>query len=368
MKYCPTADFFFVFLQSLIYEAVSMNVNIRALALVFLVLYLAGCGPDEARRRTILNVSYDPTRELYRDINTAFVADCEKRGLHGVRVEQSHAGSGKQARAVMDGLDADVVTLALGYDIDILAYYGHLMKTDWAKSFPNNSSPYYSTIVFLVRKCNPKAIHDWGDLVREGVTVVMPNPKTSGGARWNYLAAWYWAKHRHGGEESDETIMDYLVELFRHTPVLSTGARGATNTFIQQEMGDVLVSWENEALMSQNDRPQDGYEIVYPSISVKAEPPVAIVDISVDLHENRSLVESYIKYLYSDEAQRLVAKHFYRPWRSDVADREDMKRFKEIPMITVDDAFGGWMAAHAIHFGKGGTFETVMKRVTASQK
>ncbi len=344
-----------------------MKLNLKLLAPLLLAALLAGCGPDEARRHTILNVSYDPTRELYRDLNAAFISHCDDIGLHNVRVEQSHGGSGRQARAVMDGLDADVVTLALGYDIDILAHYGHLLKTDWATRLPNNSSPYYSTIVFLVREGNPKGIHDWGDLVKDGVTVVMPNPKTSGGARWNYLAAWHWAKGR-PGLSSDGDVMDYLVELFRHTPVLSTGARGATNTFIQQGMGDVLVSWENEALMSQNDHPMDGYEIVYPSVSIKAEPPVALVDMSVDLHENRALVEKYMEFLYSDQAQRLIAKHFYRPWKPSAAAPEDIARFKTIPMITVDKEFGGWMAAHAAHFAKGGTFEKVLKRATDDEE
>lgn len=319
----------------------------------------AGCGPEEGRERTLLNVSYDPTREFYQEINQAFVTQCASEGIHGVKLEQAHGGSGKQVRAVLDGLDADVVTLALGYDIDILAKYGKMLPADWASRLPNNSSPYYSTIVFLVRRGNPKTIRDWDDLVKPGVEVLTPNPKTSGGARWNYLAAWAWARRRFG---SDEGARSYLRELFRHVPVLDTGARGSTNTFVHQEKGDVLLAWENEALLAQRERVEAGYEIVYPSVSIKAEPPVALVDLCVDLHRNRGLAEKYLQFLYSDMGQRIAARHYFRPYRREPCVAEDLARFRDVLMVTIDDEFGGWMKAHEVHFANSGSFDEVMKK------
>lgn len=338
-----------------------MRISKRFLTMAAALLLLAGCGDgnQEKQARKLLNVSYDPTRELYQEINAAFVAQCTQEGLTGVSVEQSHGGSGKQARAVLDGLEADVVTLALGYDIDILAFQGHLLDEQWASRLPNNSTPYYSTIVFLVRKGNPKGIKDWDDLVKDGVEVITPNPKTSGGARWNYLAALAWGTRKYGSEKA---ALEYMSKLFRHVPVLDTGARGATNTFVKQRKGDVLIAWENEALLSCRENPDDGLEIVWPSLSIKAEPPVALVDSSVDMHGNRSLAENYLKFLYSDAGQEIVARHFYRPTKPSAALPEDLARFRDMPMVTIDEEFGGWVSATAQHFASGGTCDQAMKK------
>ncbi len=323
------------------------------------LLSFFGCSDsEEPSALSLLNVSYDPTRELYQALNKAFVEQCDHEGLSGVVVEQSHGGSGKQARAVLDGLEADVVTLALGYDIDVLCSQGHLIPADWQSRLPHNSSPFYSTIVFLVRRGNPKGIADWGDLIHDGVEVITPNPKTSGGARWNYLAAWAWAERKYGSEAAAQ---DFLATLFSHVPVLDTGARGATNTFIQQGKGDVLLAWENEALLVLRDYPDQGCEIVHPSLSIRAEPPVALVDANADAHGSRSLAEKYLNFLYTDTAQAIGAAQFYRPIRPEAAAAEDMARFRPLAMVSIDD-FGGWSAAHAKHFAADGIYDHLPRK------
>ena len=303
---------------------------------------------------TLLNVSYDPTRELYRDLNKAFV----KHQAEPVTVKVSHAGSSKQARAVLDGLNADVVSLALAYDIDVLAEKGHLLSPDWQKRLPDNSAPYTSTIVFLVHKGNPKAIKDWGDLVKEGVQVITPNPKTSGGARWNYLAAWGWALRQNDNDQTKAQA--YLRQLFQHVPVLDSGARGATTTFTEKGIGDVLLAWENEAFMSIKDA-SDKFELVVPSVSILAEPPVAVVDKNVDANGTRSVAEAYVKFLYTPEAQEIIAKNFYRPRSADVAKKYEAK-FPKVALFTVDEVFGGWAKAQKTHFEDGGTFDQIQAK------
>ena len=304
----------------------------------------------------LLNVSYDPTRELYQDFNQAFATHWKGKAGESVTVEQSHGGSGKQARSVIDGLEADVVTLALAYDIDAIAEKGKLLPENWQSRLPNNSSPYTSTIVFLVRKGNPKGIKDWGDLVKPGVEVITPNPKTSGGARWNYLAAWAWAKKNQG---SDEKAQAFVTELFKHVPVLDSGARGSTNTFVQRQIGDVLLAWENEAFLSINELGPDQVEIVVPSLSILAEPPVAIVDKTVDKKGTRSVAQAYLEYLYSPEGQKIAAKHYYRPRDAQHADPADIARFPKLELVTIDDAFGGWKKAQKAHFDDGGIFDQI---------
>jgi sulfate transport system substrate-binding protein len=304
----------------------------------------------------LLNVSYDPTREFYKDYNAAFVEYWQATNGQTVVVDQSHGGSGKQARSVIDGLDADVVTLALAYDIDAIARVGRLLPTNWQSRLPNNSAPYTSTIVFLVRYGNPKKIHDWPDLLKPGVSVITPNPKTSGGARWNYLAAWAWARANKGGDEGART---FVADLFQHVPVLDSGARGATVTFAQRNMGDVLLAWENEALLACREFADRKFEIVTPSRSIRAEPPVALVDKVVDRHGTRQLAEAYLLYLYSPEGQRLAAKHGYRPVHPEFADPADLKRFADVSMATVEEDFGGWAAAQHTHFDDGGVFDQI---------
>ncbi len=307
----------------------------------------------------LLNVSYDPTREFYKAYNVAFAKYWQATNGQTVVIDQSHGGSGKQARSVIDGLDADVVTLALAYDIDAIARLGNLLATNWQSRLPNNSAPYTSTIVFLVRSGNPKGIHDWSDLLKPGVSVITPNPKTSGGARWNYLAAWAWARANQGG---DTGARAFLTALFRRVPVLDSGARGATVTFAQRNMGDVLLAWENEALLACQEFADRKFEIITPSLSIRAEPPVALVDQVVDRHGTRKLAEAYLLYLYSPEAQRLAAKHGYRPSRPEGVPLADLKCFADVPMVTVDKDFGGWAAAQHTHFDDGGIFDQISAR------
>ncbi len=307
---------------------------------------------------TILNVSYDPTRELYKDFNTAFAEKWKTDTGETVTIQTSHGGSGKQARSVIDGLDADVVTLALEADIDAIAKETGKIPADWKSKFENNSAPYTSTIVFLVRKGNPKGIKDWGDLVKDDIQVITPNPKTSGGARWNFLAAWAWARQANGGD--DAKAQEYVANLFKHVPVLDTGARGATTTFVQRGLGDVLLAWENEAYLSLEELGPDSFEIVTPSISIKAEPPVALVDGNVDAKGTRKVAEAYLQYLYSDVGQKIAAKHYYRPFKPEVADPKDIARFAEVKLSTIDE-FGGWKEAQPKFFGDGGVFDQIYK-------
>ena len=303
---------------------------------------------------TLLNVSYDPTRELYQAINSAFVNDWKANTGDTLEIQQSHGGSGKQARAVIDGLEADVVTLALAHDIDAIADKG-LLEKDWQQRLPSNSSPYTSTIVFLVRKGNPKGIKDWGDLVKEGVSVITPNPKTSGGARWNYLAAWAWAERQYGDDEAK--VKDYITRLYKNVPVLDSGARGSTTTFVQRGLGDVFLSWENEAFLAQKEFGADQFEIVVPSLSILAEPPVAVVDKNVDRKGTRQAATAYLEFLYTAQGQRLAGEHFYRP--SDPAVAAQFKeRFAKINLISIGD-LGGWAAAQQKHFADGGIFDQI---------
>jgi sulfate transport system substrate-binding protein len=303
----------------------------------------------------LLNVSYDPTRELFRDIDAAFARDWREKTGKGMTVGMSHGGSGKQARSVAEGLPADVVTLALAYDVDMLADRG-LVAKDWQTRFPYNASPYTSTIVFVVRKGNPKQIHDWPDLIRPGISVITPNPRTSGGARWNFLAAWGYARRLPGG--SEESARDYMAELFRHVPVLDTGARGATNTFAQRGIGDVLIAWESEALLARQSIGEDKVQIVIPSVSILAEPPVAVVDANVDIHGTRKAAEAYLAFLYSAEGQEIGATHFYRPRLPEVAARHRVE-FPDVNTFTIADIAGDWKAAQKKFFADGGLFDQV---------
>ncbi|WP_411037164.1 sulfate ABC transporter substrate-binding protein [Shinella sp. BYT-45] len=309
---------------------------------------------------TLLNVSYDPTRELYKDFNAAFAAHWKAETGEDVTIQQSHGGSGKQARAVIDGLEADVVTLALESDINAIAENTNKIAKDWRTRLPNNSSPYTSTIVFLVRKGNPKGIHNWGDLVKDDVQIVTPNPKTSGGARWNYLAAWAWANEEFGGDQ--EKIKAYIAELFKRAPVLDTGARGSLTTFAQRQIGDVLLAWENEAYLAGAEFGEDAFDIVAPPISILAEPPVAVVDGNVDAKGTRKQAEAYLNYLYTEEGQNIAAKHFYRPSKRDVVKPELLQQLPDIKLVTIDDPiFGGWAKAQPEHFGDGGVFDQIYK-------
>jgi sulfate transport system substrate-binding protein len=309
--------------------------------------------------KTLLNVSYDPTREFYKEFNEAFTADYKAKTGETVTVNQSHGGSGKQARAVIDGLDADVVTLALAGDIDQIAKATKKIPEDWAKRNPNNSSPYTSTIVFIVRKGNPKGIKDWGDLTKEGTAVITPNPKTSGGARWNYLAGWAWALKNNGGDEAK--AKEYIANLYKNVPVLDTGARGSTTTFAQREIGDVLISWENEAFLVLKEFGADKFEVVVPSLSIKAEPPVSIVDENAKAKGTTKEAEAYIAFLYSPTGQKLAAKHFFRPTDPTSADPADLARFPKLELVTIDDTFGGWGAAQKKHFAEGALFDQLYK-------
>lgn len=306
--------------------------------------------------RTLLNVSYDPTRELYQDFNKAFVQYWKDKTGEDVAIQQSHGGAGKQTRAVIDGLEADVLTLALSYDIDQIAERARLLPKDWQSRLPNNSLPYTSTIVFLVRKGNPKAIKNWDDLTKEGVSVITPNPKTSGGARYNYLAAWAFAEKSFG---SKDAAKDFVKKLYKNVPVLDSGARGSTTTFIQRGIGDVLITWENEGFLALKEYGPSEYEIVVPPVSIKAETPVTVVDKIVDKNGTRDLAEAYLQYLFSPVGQKLAAKHFYRPSQPEHAAPEDLKRFPQLELFTVDKQFGGWAKAQAEHFNDGGTFDQI---------
>ena len=310
-------------------------------------------GAAQAGQATLLNVSYDPTRELYQEFNAAFAAQWKAKSGEDLTVRQSHGGSGKQARAVIDGLDADVVTLALAYDIDAIAAHG-LLPADWQRRLPHASSPYTSTIVFLVRKGNPKGLRDWKDLVRPGIEVVTPNPKTSGGARWNYLAAWGYALRQPGGNET--SAREFVARLYQNVKVLDSGARGATTTFVERGIGDVLIAWENEAYLAVKELGPDKVEIVTPSVSILAEPPVAIVDKVVDRHGTRKLATAYLEYLYSPQGQEIAAKNYYRPRDAKVAARY-AGTFAPVKLFTVDEVFGGWQKAQKLHFADGGVFD-----------
>ncbi len=321
----------------------------------------------------LLNVSYDPTRELYKEFNVEFAAHWKEKTGQSLTINQSHGGAGKQARAVIDGLPADVVTLALAYDIDAIGERAGLLPADWQSRLPYNSSPYTSTIVLLVRKGNPKNIHDWDDLLQPGVEVITPNPKTSGGARWNYLAAWAFVLQSELGDlaklddpahaeevaAAEEKARAFVSELYTHVPVLDSGARGSTNTFVQRGIGDVFLSWENEAFLAINELGPDKFEIVVPSVSILAEPPVTLVDKNVDRHGTRAVAQAYLEYLYSPVGQRLAAKHYYRPNKPEYADPADLARFPEVTLITVDEVFGGWQAAQKKHFNDGGVFDKI---------
>ena len=315
-------------------------------------------GPVSASS-TLLNVSYDPTREFYKAFDAAFAEKWRAETGETVQINTSHGGSGKQARAVIDGLDADVVTLALAADIDAIAKAGRLSPA-WQKRLANNSTPYSSTIVFLVRKGNPKQIRDWDDLVKPGIQVITPNPKTSGGARWNYLAAWAYGAAKSNGDE--RKAQAFVTSLYRNVPVLDTGARGATTTFVQREIGDVLIAWENEAFLALEELGKDQFEIVVPSLSIKAEPPVAVVDANVDRKGTRKLAEAYLDFLYAPVGQKLAAKHFFRPTKPEFADPADLTRFPKLNMVSIDDPqFGGWAKVQAQHFAEGGIFDQIYK-------
>jgi sulfate/thiosulfate transport system substrate-binding protein len=331
--------------------------HIAAIA-AFGTLVAAQAAPAAAADMTLLNVSYDPTRELYDDYNKAFLKHWQAKTGKKLAIRQSHGGSGKQARTVIDGLQADVVTLALAGDIDALATQGKLLPANWQGRLPHNSAPYTSTIVFVVRKGNPKGIKDWGDLVKPGVSVITPNPKTSGGARWNYLAGWAWALKQPGGSESIAT--EYVRKLFRNVPVLDTGARGSLTTFAQRGIGDVFISWENEAILAVKEIGADKFQIVVPSISILAEPPVAVVDKVALRRGTADVARAYLEYLYSKEGQEIVARHYYRPRDPAVAARY-ASLFPKVNLVTIAD-FGGWAAAHQKHFADGGVFDQIYRR------
>jgi sulfate transport system substrate-binding protein len=327
----------------------------KGFVLVITAVLLAA-GSLQAAEVTLLNVSYDPTRELYAEFNAAFAREWQKKSGDTVTVQQSHGGSGKQARAVIDGLEADVVTLALAGDIDAIAEKAKLIPADWQKRLPHNSSPYTSTIVFLVRKGNPKGIKDWNDLVRPGVSVITPNPKTSGGARWNYLAAWGYALKQNKGDEAK--AKEFVTALFKNVPVLDSGARGSTTTFVQRGLGDVFISWENEAFLAIKEFGADKFEIVAPSLSILAEPPVTVVDKVVDKRGTRKVAEAYLEYLYSPEGQEIAGRNFYRP-RLEAAAKKYEKQFPKINLFTIDEVFGGWKKAQQAHFNDGGVFDQI---------
>ena len=326
----------------------------RSLLLTLMALLIAGS--TLAAQVTLLNVSYDPTRELYVEFNEAFAKHWQAKTGDTVTVQQSHGGSGKQARAVIDGLEADVVTLALAGDIDAIAEKAKLLPPDWQKRLPHNSSPYTSTIVFLVRKGNPKGIKDWNDLVKPGVSVITPNPKTSGGARWNYLAAWGYAVKQPGGNEAK--AKDFVTALFKNVPVLDSGARGSTTTFVQRGIGDIFISWENEAFLAVKEFGADKFEIVVPSVSILAEPPVTVVDKVVDKRGTRKVAQAYLEYLYSPEGQEIAGKNFYRPRLAEVAKKYE-KQLPKINLFTIDEQFGGWKQAQEKHFKDGGIFDQI---------
>lgn len=321
-----------------------------------LTIALLAQAPGLAHSQTLLNVSYDPTRKLYRELNEAFIAKQAETGKGTLSIRQSHGGSGKQARSVIDGLDADVVTLALAYDIDAIAERGILPK-DWQARLPHNSSPYTSTIVFLVRKGNPKQLRDWDDLVRADVEVITPNPKTSGGARWNYLAAWAYGLEKNAGDA--DKAKDFVRRLYQRVPVLDTGARGSTTTFVERGVGDVLLAWENEAFLALKELGPDKFDIVVPSLSILAEPPVALVDTNVDKKGTRDIAQAYLEFLYTPQAQDIIARNYYRPADESVAQRY-AAQFPSVRLVRIDDpVFGGWQKAQPEHFGDGGTFDQI---------
>ncbi len=310
--------------------------------------------------KTLLNVSYDPTRELYKAINEAFAADWKaKHNGEVITINQSHGGSGKQARAVIDGLKADVVTLALAGDIDAIASKGKLLPEDWAKRLPHNSVPYSSTIVFLVKKGNPKGIKDWGDLTQQGLQVITPNPKTSGGARWNYLAAWAWASKANGGDEAK--IKNFIADLYRNVPVLDTGARGSTTTFAERGIGDVLISWESDAFLALDEFGADKFEIVVPSLSINAETPVAVINENAKANGNEEVAKAYLDFLYTPEAQKIAAHQHYRPSDPTAADPADLAKLPKVELVNIDNAFGGWKKAQATYFADGAIFDQLYK-------
>mgnify|MGYP002347195854 FL=1 len=325
----------------------------RAAAVIVAGLF---AGSAWAADVSLLNVSYDPTRELYSEYNKAFSAAYQKDTGKSVEIKQSHGGSGSQARAVIDGLQADVVTLALAYDIDAIAKKDLIVK-NWQARLPQNSSPYTSTIVFLVRKGNPKAIKDWDDLVKPGIDVITPNPKTSGGARWNYLAAWGYALKKYGSEDK---ARDFVANIYKNVPVLDTGARGSTMTFVERGVGDVLLAWENEAFLAVKEFGKDKFEIVAPSVSILAEPPVTVVDTVADKKGTRAVAEAYLKYWYSKEGQEIAARNFYRPRDAEIAKKYD-SWFAKVELFTIDDVFGGWTKAQTEHFTEGGVFDKIYK-------
>lgn len=326
-----------------------------SLLIAILILPISSWAADIS----LLNVSYDPTRELYQDFNTAFAKHWKAKTGDNLTIKQSHGGSGKQARSVIDGLQADVVTLALSYDIDEIGAKGRLIPKDWQKRLPHNSSPYTSTIVFLVRKGNPKKIKDWEDIVKPGVAVITPNPKTSGGARWNYLAAWAYALKNNNNDESK--AKEFVGKLFKNVPVLDTGARGATTTFVERGIGDVLLAWENEAFLAQKELGPDKFEIVVPSLSILAEPPVTVVDKVVDKRKTRAVATAYLEYLYTEEGQEIAAQNYYRPTLESVAKKYESK-FPKVNLIKIDEVFGGWQKAQKTHFADGGTFDEIYQK------
>jgi sulfate/thiosulfate-binding protein len=331
-----------------------MRITLKTLALSLALLL--GCAARARAEVTLLNVSYDPTRELYQAYNDAFARYWKQKTGEVVTIKQSHGGSGKQARSVIDGLEADVVTLALAYDVDAIHEKAGLLPRDWQKRLPENSAPYTSTIVFVVRKGNPKKIKDWDDLVRPGLKVITPNPKTSGGARWNYLAAWGWALGKFGGDESK--VRNYIVSLFKNVPVLDSGARGSTTTFGQRGIGDVLIAWENEAFLLDKELGKDKFEIVAPTVSILAEPPVSVVDKVAAAHGTSKVAAAYLEHLYSDEAQEIIARNYYRP-RNPVVARKYANLFPKIKLFTVDQVFGGWQKAQKSHFDDNAIYDQI---------
>ncbi len=337
-----------------------MKIKVLLVLIVVSILGFAWMNQAHAKRiTTLLNVSYDPTREFYQDFNQAFTKYWQAKTGESVEINQSHGGSGKQARAIIDGLDADIVTLALAYDIDAIAEKSDLLPKNWQSRLPNNSSPYTSTIVLLVRKGNPKSIKDWDDLAKPGISVITPNPKTSGGARWNYLAAWGYALKKWNNDENK--AKEFVTAIYKNVPVLDSGARGATTTFIERGIGDVLISWENEAYLSVNELGKDKFEIVVPSLSILAEPPVALVDRNVDRRGTRKIAQAYLQYLYTPQGQEIAAKHYYRPRLAAVAQKYADK-FPKIKLFTVDELFGGWQKAQKTHFADKAIFDQIYQQ------
>jgi sulfate transport system substrate-binding protein len=336
-----------------------MKKSLLAIALLSAVFSVTVPATALAKDVTLLNVSYDPTRELYQDFNAAFINYWQAKTGDKVTIKTSHGGSGKQARAIIDGLDADVATLALAYDVDQLQEKGKLIPKDWQKRLGHNSSPYTSTIVLLVRKGNPKNIKDWDDLVKPGISVITPNPKTSGGARWNYLAAWAFAQKKYGNDEAK--TKEFVGKLLKNVPVLDTGARGSTTTFVERGIGDVLLAWENEAFLAQKELGVGKFEIVVPSLSILAEPPVTVVDKFAKKHGNEVVAKAYLEYLYTEEGQEIAAKNYYRPTLESVAKKYE-KQFPKSNLVKIDEAFGGWQKAQKTHFSDGGTFDQIYQK------